>query len=79
MDLMRLPVTEVVAVSVLHGSTGPKKKYKNTAQAGSSAQSFITSRALTAAAAPRAGFARWTHVGERKETSVMGYMTCCDL
>lgn len=28
MDLMRLPVTEVVAVSVLHGSTGQKKNTK---------------------------------------------------
>lgn len=29
MDLMRLPVTEVVAVSVLHGSTGQKKIQKH--------------------------------------------------
>lgn len=70
MDLMRLPVTEVVAVSVLHRSTGQKNKYKNTAQVGSSAQSFITSRALTAAAAaaaPCAGFAHWTHAGKERK------------
>lgn len=64
-------MTEVVAVSVLHGSTGRKKKYKNTAQAGSSAQSFNTRRALTAAtaaaAAPCVGFAHWTRVGKERK------------
>lgn len=72
-------MTEVVAVSVLHGSTGQKKPHKNTAQAGSSAQSFITSHDCRRRRCPLCWICSLDPCGERKGTSVMGYKTCCDL